>query len=65
MTPRKVPPDEIKIKLNRKRLYPSNSVKYLDVRVYRVIHQHDQVNNIAVKLNRATALILKSGIMLI
>ena len=65
MTPRKVPPDEIKIKLNRKRLYPSNSVKYLGIRVYIIIHQHDQVNNIAVKLNRATALILKSGIMLI
>ena len=30
--PRKVLPDEIKIKLSGKRLYPSNSVKHLGVR---------------------------------
>ena len=31
--PRKVLPDEIKIKLSGKRLYPSNSVKHLGVRI--------------------------------
>ena len=56
---RKVLFDEIKIKLTGKRLYPSNSVKYLGVRIDKFLHWHDQVNNIAVKLNRANALLLK------
>ena len=43
-------PDEIKIKLSRKRLYPSNSGKYLGVKIDRFLHWHDQVNSIAVKL---------------
>ena len=57
--PRKVLSDEIKTKLTGKRLYPSNSVKYLGVRNDKFLHWHDQVNNIAVKLNRANALLLK------
>ena len=51
--------DEIKIKLTGKRLYPSNSVKYLGVRIDKFLHWHDQVNNIAVKLNKANALLFK------
>ena len=58
-SPRKVLSNEIKIKLTGKRLYPSNSVKYLGVRIDKFLHWHDQVNNIAVKLNRANALLLK------
>ena len=58
-SPRKVLFDEIKIKLTGKRQYPSNSVKYLGVRIDKFLHWHDQVNNIAVKLNRANALLLK------
>ena len=58
-SPRKVLSDEIKIKLTGKRLHPSNSVKYLGVRIDKFLHWHDQVNNIAVKLNRANALLLK------
>ena len=58
-SPKRVLSDEIKIKLTRKRLYPSNSVKYLGVRIDKFLHWHDQVNNIAVKLNRANALLLK------
>ena len=58
-SPWKVLLDEIKIKLNGKRLYPSNSVKYLGIKIDRFLHWHDQVNNIAVKLNRANALLLK------
>ena len=56
---RKVLQDEIKIKLSGKRLYPSNSVKYLGIKIDRFLHWHDQVNSIAVKLNRANALLLK------
>ena len=33
--PRKVLPDEMKIKLSGKRLYPSNSIKYLCVKINR------------------------------
>ena len=58
-SPRKVLPDETKIKLSRKRLYTSNSTKYLGGRIDRFLHWHDQVNSIAVKLNRANSLLLK------
>ena len=52
-------PRNIKIKLSRKRLYPSNSIKYLGIKIDRSLHWHDQVNSIAVKLNRANALLRK------
>ena len=58
-SPRKKLSDEIKIKLTGKRLYPSNSVKYLGVRIDKFLHWYDQVNSIAVKLKRANALLLK------
>ena len=58
-TSRKGFPDEIKINISGKRLYPSNSIKYLGVKIDRFLHWHDQVNNIAIKLNRANALLLK------
>ena len=58
-SPRKVLVDEIKIKLTGKRLYPSNSIKYLGIKIDRFLHWHVQVNSIAVKPNRANALLLK------
>ena len=58
-SPRKVLLDEMKIKLSGKRLYPSNSVKYLGMKIDSFLHWHDQVNSIAVKPNRANALLLK------
>ena len=58
---RKVLPDEIKSKLSGKTLHPSNSEKYLGLRVDRFLHWYGQVNSIAVKLNRANALLLKIG----
>ena len=45
-SPRKVLSDEIKIKLAGQRLYPSNSVKYLHVRINKFLHWHDQVNEL-------------------
>ena len=50
----------MKIKLNGKRLYPSNSIKYLGVKIDRFLHWHDQVNSVAVKLNRANPLLVKT-----
>ena len=58
-SPRKVLLDEIKIKLSGKRLYPSNSVKYLGIKIDRFLHWDHQVNSIAVKLNRAHTLLPK------
>ena len=37
-SPRKVFPDEIKIKLDGKIIYPSNSGKYLVIRIDRFLH---------------------------
>ena len=56
---RKVLLDKIKIKLSRKRSYPSNSIKYLGIKIDRFLHWPDQVNSNVVKLNRANALIVK------
>ena len=50
--------DEIKIKLSGKRFYPTNSIKYLGLKIDRFLYWHDQVNCI-VKLSRANALLLK------
>ena len=58
-SPSKILSDQTKIKLTGKRLHPSNSVKYLGVRIDKFLHWHDQVNNIAVKLNGTNALLLK------
>ena len=57
-SPRKVLLDEIKISLSGKN-YPSNSVKYLGIKIDRFLHWHEQVNSIPIKLNIAIALLLK------
>ena len=48
-----------RIRLSGKRLYSSNSIKYLGVRIDRLLRWYDQTNSFAVKLNRANALLLK------
>ena len=58
-SPRKVLLDETKLKVSGKRLYPWNSIKCLGVKINKFLLWHDQVNSIAVKLNRANALLLK------
>ena len=50
---------EIKTKLNRKRLYPSQSVRYLGIKIDQNLNWKDHINDIAVKLNRANALLFK------
>ena len=50
---------EIKIKLNRKRLYPSQSVRYRGIKIDQNLNWEDHINDIAVKLNRANALLFK------
>ena len=60
-SPREVLSDEIKIKLSRKRL--SNLVKYLGVKIDKVLKLHDQGNNIAVKLRAYPMLLINSQIL--
>ena len=50
---------EIKIKLNRKRLYTAPSVKYLGVKIDENLNWHHHINDLAAKLNRANALLFK------
>ena len=51
---------EVKIKLNRKRLYPTDSVKYLGIRTDKNLNWKHYVSDIAIKLNRANALFSKN-----
>ena len=50
---------EVKIKLNRKRLYPTDSVKYLGIRIDENSNWKHHLSNIAIKLNRANVLLFK------
>ena len=49
----------VRIKLSRKRLYPSNSIKYLGVKIDENLNWKDHIHYIATKLNRANALLSK------
>ena len=46
-------------KLNRKRLYPSNSIRYLGVTIDENLNWKDHIHDIATRLNRANALLFK------
>ena len=47
----------LKLKLNGERLYTTNSVKYLGIKIDENLNWHQQINNVAVKLNRANAML--------
>ena len=49
----------IRIKLSRKRLYPSNSIRYLGVKIDENLNWKDHIHDIATRLNRANALLFK------
>ena len=50
---------DLKIKLCGKRLYPTESVKYLGVKIDTNLSWQYRVNDFFIKLNRATALLFK------
>ena len=50
---------DLKIKLCGKRLYPTESVKYLGVKIYTNLSWQYHVNDLSINLNRANALLLK------
>ena len=56
---RKTIASKVKIKLSRKRLYPIDSVKYLGIRINENLNWIHHVSDIAIKLNRANALLFK------
>ena len=49
----------MKIKLNGKKLYPTDSVRYLGVNIDSKLNWKSHVNTIATKLNRANAMLYK------
>ena len=50
---------DLKIKLCGKRLYPTESVKYLDVKIDANLTWQHHVNDLPIKLNRANALLFR------
>ena len=50
---------KLKLNFNRKRLYPSQSVRYLGIKIVQNMDSKDHINDIAVKLNRANTLLFK------
>ena len=50
---------DLKIKLCGKRLYPTEGVKYLGVKIDRTLSWQYYVNDLSIKLNRANALLFK------
>ena len=49
----------LNIKLSAKKLYPTESVKYLGVKIVTNLSKQYDVNDIFIKLNRANALLFK------
>ena len=50
---------DLKIKLCGKRLYPTESVKYLGVKIDTKLRWQYYVNDVSIKLSRANALLFK------
>ena len=50
---------DLKTKLCGKRLYPTESVKYLDGKIDTNLNWEHYVNDLSIKLNRANALLFK------
>ena len=50
---------DLKLKLNGKIIYPIKSVKYLGIKIDENLTWIDHINDIAIKLNRANAMLFK------
>ena len=50
---------DLKIKLCGERLYPTESVKYLGVKIYTNLSWQYHINDLSIKLKRANALLFK------
>ena len=50
---------DLHLKLNGKRFYPTDLVKYLGIIIDKDVNWHHQVSNVAAKLSRANAMLSK------
>ena len=50
---------DLKLKLNGKRIYPTKSVKYLGIKIDGNLTWIDYINDIAIKPNKANAMLFK------
>ena len=50
---------QVKLTLAGKRLYQTSSVKYLGIKIDQYLNWQDHINNIAIKLNKANAMLYK------
>ena len=50
---------DLKLKLNGKRLYPTKSAKYLGIKIGKNLIWIDHINDTAIKVNRADAMLFK------
>ena len=50
---------DLKFKLNGKKFYPTKSVKYLGIKIDESLSWNEHINDIAIKLNRANAMLYK------
>ena len=58
--PTKKPLDgQLKLELNGKILYQTSSIKYLGIKIDQYLNWEDHINNIAIKLNTANAMLYK------
>ena len=53
---------DLKLKLNVKRLYPNKSVKNLGIKIDGSLTWIDHINDTAIKLNRANAMLFKGSL---
>ena len=56
---RKLADVRLKLKLNGKRLYPTNSLKYLGINIDENLNWKQQISDIAIKLNKANGILSK------
>ena len=49
----------LKLKLNRERIYPTKSVKYLSIKIDESLTKNEHISEIAIKLNQANAMLYK------
>ena len=50
---------DFKIKLNKKRLYKTGSVRYFGIQIDKILTWKQQINHVALKLNKANAILSK------
>ena len=50
---------QLKLKLNGERLYQISSVKHLQIKIDQYLNWQDHINNTAIKLNKANAMLYK------